>query len=105
MKYKEGDIVTIGANLNSHGFKIKEKVRIKSVRDQSYIAEHLDSRDWWCINDKEIKGYKEPIPLTAKQFLLSRYLPGSSEEDRELWYNTQGWPIRIVEIMEEYKNQ
>jgi hypothetical protein len=39
---------------------------------------------------------------TVKETLLERYLPTTSEYERELWYNTNDWSTVVVSIMKQY---
>lgn len=54
---------------------------------------------------EQLRSSRPEPKLSAKEFLLSRYLPTISEEERELWYSTYPFAQQIVEIMEQYKNQ
>ena len=40
--------------------------------------------------------------ISAKEYLLEKYLPTTSPEERELWYKTTKWAPQVVEIMGNY---
>lgn len=63
MKYKPNQIVRVVGNSNDHGFKIGEKVRLKSALFGPYgwEAYTLDRSKWWYVRESDI----EPISKTG----------------------------------------
>lgn len=63
-----GEIVRVTACVSHHGFEIGEKVRVLKVyritegSDEPRLkAEHLDSSDYWWLNDGEFESTKAVI--------------------------------------------
>lgn len=86
-KFKVGEIVKIVANKAEHRFEIGESVRILSsdqgdeCKAGEYKAEHLDKRDYWFVDEEDIKAIKivdnrkeSTITTAAKRISRTRAL-------------------------------
>lgn len=68
MNYKSGDLVKITGNSNHHEFSTGETVRLKQkCRDGVWTAEYLDGRDYWYVNESDMKPAK---PATMPQKII-----------------------------------